>query len=62
MVYRSTYNIRKRKGEAAEMEENNMTDKQLKVILKMMLEIVKESADKEEATKKIEDLIAEYNE
>lgn len=52
---------RKRKGETAEMDENIMTDKQLKIILKMVAEIIKESDTKEEAEKKIEELIQEYN-
>lgn len=39
--------------------EEGMTDKQLDIILKMVLQIVKGSKDKEEAVRKIESLIEE---
>ena len=37
--------------------EQNITNEQMYVFLKMVLEIVKSSASKEDAVKKIEDLI-----
>lgn len=38
------------------MEEKGMTDEQFEMVLKMILQIVKDSKDKEDAIKKIEEL------
>ena len=38
------------------MEEKGMTDEQFEIVLKMILQIVKDSKDKEDAIKKIEEL------
>lgn len=37
--------------------DENMTDKQMTTILKMIIQIIKDSDSKEEALKKIEDLL-----
>jgi hypothetical protein len=41
------------------MENENMTDYQFRKVLKMVLELIKNSKDIEEATEKIEELIKE---
>ena len=39
------------------MNNENMTDKQMTTILKMIIQIIKDSDSKEDAIKKIEELI-----
>ena len=51
------YSNHQKKG--GENMEEEMTDYQFRTLLKMVLEIVNASADKEEAARKIERLIAD---
>ena len=47
----------KKKEEVKEMNEEYMTDEQFKFMLKLIIQVIKDSESKEDAVRKIEELL-----